>query len=322
MRAASPAAAAVAARIGAAAPRPGGPAPAPAAAAPLPRPPRMRRPVVLLLLLPATALFAVFFLMPLAVLALNSFYDYSRMAGIIETFTPRHYQAILGDLYYLEILGRTLRLALLSALAALALGYPIALYLTVAPPAQRAWIILAVLSPLLVSVIVRTFGWLIILGPNGLVDAALGAVGLDVPPLLHTETAVVIGLANVLMPFLVLSVATSLQAIDPAVPLAAATLGASPLRVFLSVTLPLSLPGVVSGLLIVFSLASSSFVTPSLLGGANYKVLSTMIYQQALVLQNWPFAAAFAVTLVLIVFLVLFVQTRAIEGGKYKVVFH
>jgi putative spermidine/putrescine transport system permease protein len=293
-----------------------------ALSAPAPRRPHARRPVVVLLLLPAGILFVVFFLLPLAGLLLNSFYDYSRMTGIVATFTTKQYASIFGDMFYLQILGRTLRLGLLAAVAALVLGYPIALYLTVASARQRGWIILAVLSPLLVSVIVRTFGWLIILGPNGMLDVAFKALGMAVEPLLHSEAAVVIGLANVLMPFLVLSVATSLQAIDPAVPLAASTLGASPLRVFLSVTLPLSLPGVVSGLLIVFSLASSSFVTPSLLGGANYKVLSTMIYQQALVLQNWPFAAAFAVTLVLIVFMVLFIQTRVIEGGKYKVVFH
>ena len=116
--------------------------------------------------------------------------------------------------------------------------------------------------------------------------------------------------------------ATSLQAIDPAVPFAASSLGASPWRNFLTITVPLSLPGVVSGLLIVFSLASSSFVTPALLGGSNYKVLATMVYQLAMVLQNWPFAAAIAVVLVLIVFLVLALQRRLIEGGKYGIVFH
>lgn len=300
----------------------GGTVTIPIAGSPAPRHPRRRRSVVLWLLLPAAALFLVFFLLPLTVLVVNSFYDYSRLGGIVQTFTAKQYLSIFGDLFYLEILGRTLRLALLSALAALVLGYPVALYLTVATARQRAWIILAVLSPLLVSVIVRTFGWLIILGPKGLLETALQSAGVDLPSLLHSEVAVVIGLANVLMPFLVLSVATSLQAIDPAVPLAAASLGANPLRVFFTVTLPLSLPGVLAGVLIVFSLASSSYVTPALLGGSNYKVLSTMVYQQAMVLQNWPFAAAFAVTLVLVVFLVLFLQTRAVEGGKYKVVFH
>lgn len=282
----------------------------------------LRVPLPLVLLLPATVLFVVFFLFPLGVLVANSFHDYSRLVGIIPEFTLKNYVRILSDSYYLEIALRTIRLAFVTSIVTLLIGYPVALYLTVATPRQRAWIILFVLSPLLVSVIVRTFGWLILLGSNGLVDTTLKSMGLGGATLLHTEGAVVAGLANVLLPFLVLSVATSLQAIDPAVPLAAASLGATPWRSFRAVTVPLSLPGVLSGLLIVFSLASSSFVTPALLGGSNYKVLSTMVYQQAMVMQNWPFAAAFAVALVLIVYVVLTIQRRALEGGKYGIVFH
>ncbi len=278
--------------------------------------------IPLLLLLPAGVLFIVFFVVPLAVLVVNSFHDYSRLTGMMPGFTFKNYLRILGDSYYLEIAGRTMRLSFITSVVTLIIGYPIALYLTVASARQRAWIILVILSPLLVSVIVRTFGWLILLGSNGLIDTAARSVGFAGFALLHTEAAVVAGLANVLMPFLVLSVATSLQAIDPAVPLAAASLGASPWRAFRTVTVPLSLPGVLSGLLIVFSLSSSSFVTPALLGGADYKVLSAMVYQQAMVLQNWPFAAAFAVALVLIVLVVLAVQRRVLEGGKYRVVFH
>jgi putative spermidine/putrescine transport system permease protein len=276
----------------------------------------------LLLLLPAVLLFVVFFVLPLSVLAINSFYDYSRLTGIIPTFTLKNYSRILGDTFYLEMVGRTLRLAFLTSCVTLIIGYPIALYLTIASARQRAWIILFILSPLLVSVIVRTFGWLIILGPNGLIHSMVAWLGFDGGVILHTETAVIAGLANVLLPFLVLSVATSLQAIDPAVPLAASSLGAGPWRVFRLITVPLSLPGIIAGLLIVFSLASSSFVTPALLGGSDYKLMSTMIYQQALILQNWPLAAAFAVVLVLVVFLMLLIQTRAIEGGRYRVVFH
>jgi putative spermidine/putrescine transport system permease protein len=283
---------------------------------------RPRLPAPLLLLAPALAIFLVFFVLPLGVLVVNSFHDYSRLTGIIPTFTLKNYVRILSDGFYLEIILRTLRLAFLTSCVTLIIGYPIALYLTVASARQRAWIILLILSPLLVSVIVRTFGWLIILGPNGLVHSLFLALGLQASVPLHSEGAVIAGLANVLLPFLVLAVATSLQAIDPAVPLAAASLGAGPWRVFRLVVFPLSLPGVIAGLLIVFSLASSSFVTPALLGGADYKVMSTMIYQQALILQNWPFAAAFAVVLVLVVFLVLLVQTRVIEGGRYRVVFH
>ncbi|MCO5089587.1 ABC transporter permease [Bosea sp. (in: a-proteobacteria)] len=279
-------------------------------------------PVVLLLLLPATLLFFMFFIVPLCMLVLNSFYGYSRLSGIVPVLSLDNYVAIFTDSYNISIIGRTLRLGLLTSVLTLLLGYPVALYLSIAPSYLRGFIILMVLSPLLVSVVVRTFGWLIILGPNGLIDTAFSALGIPIPPILHTEAAVVIGLANVLLPFLVLSVATSLQAIDPAVPLAASSLGANAWRVFWHVTLPLTLPGIMSGLLIVFSLASSSFVTPSLLGGSNYSVLSTTIYEQAMVMQNWPSAASFAVALVLIVFLVLLVQSRFVEGGKFKVVFH
>jgi putative spermidine/putrescine transport system permease protein len=282
----------------------------------------LRVPVAFLLLAPATLLFLAFFVAPLGVLATNSFYGYSRLTGIVAEPTLANYVRILGDAYYLEMIGRTVKLATLTSAVTLLIGYPVALYLTVAPARQRAWIILFILSPLLVSVIVRTFGWLILLGKNGLLDNTLQGLGLPGLVLLHTEAAVVMGLANVLLPFLVLSVATSLQAIDPAVPLAAASLGASPWRTFVSVTVPLSLPGVLSGLLIVFSLASSSFVTPALLGGSSYKVLSTMVYQQAMVLQNWPLAAAFAVALLVVVSVALAVQRRVIEGGRYRVVFH
>src|SRR5262245_45516452 len=285
------------------------------------RPPRVLV-LPLLLLLPALTLFLIFFVVPLSVLLVNSFHDYSRLTGIIPTFTVKNYNRVLWDVFHMEIILRTLRLAFLTSLVTLIVGYPIALYLTVTSPRQRAWIILFILSPLLISVIVRTFGWLIILGPNGLLHSIFSAAGLEGGVLLHSEGAVIAGLVNVLLPFLVLAVATSLQAIDPAVPRAAASLGAGPWRVFRLVVFPLSLPGVIAGLLIVFSLASSSFVTPALLGGADFKVMSTMIYQQALILQNWPLAAAFAVVLVLAVFLVLLAQTRAIEAGRYRMVFH
>lgn len=282
---------------------------------------RTRSAVPYILLVPAFTVFLLFFILPFLTLILNSFYDYSRLAGIQKTFTLKNYMTVWLDPYYLRIVGRTLRLAALTALVTVLIGYPVALYLGMATARARALIIFFVLSPLMVSVVIRTFGWLIILGPNGLVDNVIQSFGLPSASFLHTEFAVVLGLANVLLPFVVLSIATALQAIDPAVPLAAASLGARPSRVFLSVILPLSLPGVLAGLLIVFSLASSSFVTPAILGGAQFRVLSTVMYQQALVLQNWPFAASIAVALVLIVLIVLTLQTRIIERGRYKVVF-
>jgi putative spermidine/putrescine transport system permease protein len=280
-----------------------------------------RASVPYLLVLPATVVFVVFFIAPLVTLTINSFYDYGRLTGIVHVFTLKNYQRIWLDSFYLEIVGRTLRLASVTAVITILVGYPVALYLTLASARVRGIIIFLVLSPLLVSVLVRTFGWVMIIGPNGLLQSLLVPLGVDGVHFLHTEAAVIIGLVNVLMPFVVLAVVTALQAIDPAVPLAAASLGASPWRVFFKVTLPLSLPGLLAGMLIVFSLASSSFVTPAVLGGSQFKVLSTIMYQQALILQNWPFAAAVAITLVLIVLVVVTLQTNLAERGRFRAIF-
>ena len=280
-----------------------------------------RASVPYLLVLPASIVFAVFFITPLVTLTINSFYDYGRLTGIVHVFTLKNYQRIWLDGFYLDVIGRTLRLASITAVVTIIAGYPVALYLTIASARVRAVVVFLVLSPLLISVIVRTFGWVMIIGPNGLLDAILSVFGIKEVHFLHTEAAVVVGLVNVLLPFVVLAVVTALQAIDPAVPFAASSLGASPWRVFFNVTLPLSLPGLLAGLLIVFSLSSSTFVTPAVLGGSQYKVLSTIMYQQALILQNWPFAAAVAITLVLIVLVAVTLQTQIIERGRFRAVF-
>ncbi|MGE0225880.1 MAG: ABC transporter permease [Acetobacteraceae bacterium] len=273
-----------------------------------------------LLLLPAALLFGVFFVMPFVTLAINSLYDYGRLTGIIPIFTPKNYLKLWLDEYYLSVIGSTFRLSGLTAVITLIVGYPVALYLSLASPRAKSWVIALVLSPLLISVIVRTFGWAIIVGKNGLIDNIFLALGVQDMHCLHTEAAVIVGLVNVLTPFVVLSVATSLQSIDPAVPLAAASLGAGPFRVLWRVILPLSLPGILAGALIVFGLASATFVTPAVLGGAQFKVLSTLMYQQAIILQNWPFAAAIAVTLTLIVLVGQGLQTGLAERSRYGAV--
>jgi putative spermidine/putrescine transport system permease protein len=271
---------------------------------------------------PAALLYLLLFVAPFGNLTLYSFYDYSRLTGVIKVLSAKNYLRFWLDAFYLSILVRTLRVALLATVATLLVGYPIAVFMSRATPRVRGWVTLLILSPLLVSVVVRSFGWLIVLGPNGLIDSTLRAIGIADVKILHTETAIVIGLVNVFLPYLVLSVVASLQAIDPAVPRAAATLGARRWQVFWHVTLPLSLPGVLAGCLIVFSLGASAFVTPALLGGAEYKVLSVLIYQQTMILQNWPFGAAVAFALLLIVLLLITVQARLLERGRFGVVFH
>lgn len=189
-----------------------------------------RASVPYLLVLPASIVFAVFFITPLVTLTINSFYDYGRLTGIVHVFTLKNYQRIWLDGFYLDVIGRTLRLASITAIVTIIVGYPVALYLTIASARVRAVVVFLVLSPLLISVIVRTFGWVMIIGPNGLLDAIFSVFGINDVHFLHTEAAVVVGLVNVLLPFVVLAVVTALQAIDPAVPFAASSLGASPWR--------------------------------------------------------------------------------------------
>jgi len=275
---------------------------------------RSLQPYVLLLV--PGVLFVAFFVLPLITLLLNSFYSYSRMSGIVEEFSLGNYRRIIFDEYYLSIVLNTIRLGAVTALVAILVGYPVALYITAATPRMRAIVILSILSPLMISVIVRSFGWVLILGPRGLIESVLSLGGISGGNFMHTDAAVVVGLVNVLLPFVVLSVATSLQSIDAAIPLAASSLGASPWRNFRHVVLPLSLPGVYSGILIAFSLASSTFVTPAVLGGAQFKVLSTTLFQQAIVLHNWPFSAALAITLVLIVLLATGLQLKIADRGR------
>lgn len=283
---------------------------------------RLRVPAPWLLVVPAALLYLVLFVAPCGTLMLSSLYDYSRLSGIIKVLTVKNYLRFWLDPFYLSILVRTLRVSLIATLTTLLVGYPIAIFMSRATPRVRGWVTLLILSPLLVSVVVRSFGWLIILGPSGLIDSTLRAVGLAAVKTLHTEAAIVVGLVNVFLPYLVLSVAASLQAIDPAVPRAAASLGAGPWRVFWHVTLPLSLPGILAGCLIVFSLGASAFVTPALLGGAEYKVLSVLIYQQTMILQNWPFGAAIALALLVLVLLLVTMQARLLERGRFGIVFH
>ena len=188
---------------------------------------------------------------------------------------------------------------------------------------RRAYLTLVILAPLLISVVVRSFGWLVILGPNGLVNSALRGLGLIDEPLrlLYTETAIALGLVHVFLSFMVLSVAAALGRIDPAVLRAAASLGAGPIRTFLRVVLPLSLPGVAAGSVIVFTLSASAFITPALLGGPRVKVMSYLAYQQTMLLSDWPYGAAIALVLLAMTSAGVLVYLRLLESGRLGVVF-
>jgi putative spermidine/putrescine transport system permease protein len=198
------------------------------------------------------------------------------------------------DAFGLAVLGDTLWLGLQVTLLSLVLGYALAWTYLRVPSKFQTLVIFIVMMPLLTSVVVRTFAWVVILGRQGIVNTALADLGWIEEPLklLYTRGGLVVALANVQLPLMVLPLITALQKLDPNLEQASAALGASAWRTFALITLPLSLPGIVAGALLTFAASVTAFISQSLIGGGQMLFMPMYIYQQASSLQNWPFAAA------------------------------
>jgi putative spermidine/putrescine transport system permease protein len=292
-----------------------------------PKPRRPRRAsagwVPYLLVSPVFVWFAIFFVVPLILLAVLSFRGYVPTKGITDTFTLAHYTKFLTDGFYLGVLWRTLKLALLVTAISLLLGYPEAYYLTLVTGKRKAAFLALILSPLFVSAVIRTFGWMIVLAPHGLLNTLLERLHLIDSPVkfMYSEKGIVIGLVHVLMPYMVLSIYSSLVNRNRDLERAAQSLGAHPVTTFLKVTLPLSLPGILAGTLIVVTLSVSAFVTPAMLGGTRVRVIPFVTYEQFMVLLNWPFGSVAAMVLLAIVVSAVMLYHRWLEHGKWAEVF-
>lgn len=255
-----------------------------------------RRAAAILLAVPLLFLLA-FFAVPFAVVAIDSMRVSNGAFGLAQ------YAKLVEDWFYLEVLWFTFRVSLWVTLASFVIGYAIAYVMT--RVVRRRWIrrllYIIVITPLFTSNIVRSFGWMIILGRSGLVNQSLMGAGVIERPLvlLNSELSIVIGMTYIMTPFMVLTVAAVLQNIDSSLEDAARDLGATPLLSFLKVTFPLSVPGVIAGALIVFTLSVSAYVTPSILSGGKKTVMAMLIYQQYATIFNFQFGAALAVALLL-----------------------
>ena len=240
-----------------------------------------------------------FMIVPLAMTAVLSFQTYQSGVGASGPATLENYLQVVADPYYVEIFLRTFGLSLAVTILCLLIGAPEAYILHRMRSPWKTIFLIVVLGPLLISVVVRTLGWALLLGRNGIVNTVLLWLGVIQSPfrMLYTIHAVMIGMVHVLVPFMVIAVWTSLQRLDPRVPLAAVSLGASQWTTFRRIILPLTLPGVLSGSLIVFALAASSYATPAILGGRQLKVVGTATYDEFLIKLNWPLGAALAVCL-------------------------
>ncbi|MCL8382778.1 ABC transporter permease [Xanthobacter aminoxidans] len=256
------------------------------------------------LALPLAAFFTLFFIAPLGLLVAISFETERQMTG---TLGLGQYAAFLTDGLNLAVLRDTLLVGAKATLLCLLFGYPLAWLCTRVSARWQAVLIFLVVLPIVTSVVVRTFAWIVILGRHGIVNEAILALGLSAQPLklLFSETGVVIVLAQVQMPLMVLPLITTLQRIDPNLESASQALGAGAWRTFFKVTLPLSLPGIIAGTILTYTACVTAFVTQSLIGGSRLLFMPMMIFQQAMDLQNWPFAAAVSVIFMVSVLLIV-----------------
>ncbi|MBM3220758.1 MAG: ABC transporter permease [Candidatus Rokubacteria bacterium] len=238
------------------------------------------------------------------------------------TVTFHHYARFLSDGFYLGVLWDTLVLGVIVTAIALLLGYPLAYHLARTRSRWKPLLIVCILSPLLVGIVIRCYGWMILLADRGLINATLVERGWIAKPLplMYNTFGVAIALVHVFLPFMILSLTGVLKRIDPALLEASQTLGASRVRTFVEVTLPLSLPGILAGSLLTFSLAISSFVVPILLGGFKVQVLPMIVYEQVLSVFDWPFGAANAFVLLVISVALIAVYIKVTERALRGIV--
>ena len=272
-----------------------------------------RAPTPWLLVSPATLLFLGLVVLPLILTVILSFHAYDHTSGIQNSFTFKHYLTVFSDDYYLTIFWRTLRLAALTTLICAVIGAPEAYVLARMGDPWRSIFLLVIIGPLLVSVVVRAFGWSMLLGSAGLLNQTLQALGLSPVRLLYTETAIVIALVHVMLPFMVIPVWTALQKLDPMVEAAAWSLGASRFTALRRIVLPQVSLGMLSGSLIVFGLSASAFAIPGLLGGRRLKMAATLVYDEYMSELNWPLGAAIAIIVLLANLVIMLGYNRLVE---------
>jgi putative spermidine/putrescine transport system permease protein len=250
------------------------------------------------LLLPALTVVIVLLALPIFYLLSFSFFDANDGPIVVGGFTLQNYKAIFADSYYWRIFGKTLALSAVTTLVSAVIGYSLAYFIW----QQRRWqslLLVIILSPLLISIVVSSYGWLALLGKNGLVNQTLIGLGLITAPLqlLYSNATIVVGLVHITLPFMVLSILAALERIEPAVQEAAATLGANRYRTQWSVILPLARPGFASGMSIVFCLSLSAYVTPAMLGPSGPNFVTTLIYNEFVTQLHWSTGAALAAIL-------------------------
>lgn len=262
---------------------------------------------------PAVLFLLLFFIAPLIDNTINSL---ESGAG----WSAANYVRLVTDGYYLSVIGRTLWVSFLATVICILIGYPIAYHLVRHSGRLSTLLIFLLVAPLMTSIIMRTYGWQVILARGGMLNAMLEGMGLIERPLrlINSPVSVMIGLVHILVPYMVISIAAVLQSVDRRLEEAANILGAGPVRTFVNVTLPLSVPGIVTGSIIVFMMCNGSFLTMLLLGNNSVVTLPVLIYQQFTLVGDAKFSAAMGNILLVLALICLFLQLRLVrpKGGR------
>ncbi len=268
----------------------------------------MSKKQVYIMLIPTILVMLVFFMFPLLVVLYNSF------LGSDGSLTLESYKTFFTDPYYYSVLGTTLKISILTTIITLVIGYSIAYYVT--RVIKKKWwkriSYIIIISPLFTSAVVRSFGWMIILGNNGFINNLLMNLGIINSPisLLYNEVGITIGLIYILAPFMILSLISVLQNIDRNLDDAASDLGLTPFKTFIKVTFPISYPGILSGSVMVFSLAISAYVTPAMMSGGKVEVLAMLVYDQMMQVFNYQLGSSIS-------FIMLFVSLVILALNNY-----
>lgn len=261
---------------------------------------------------------AIMLLLPMALIAMYSFTEPGNSI-ISFSFTLDHYIKFFTDPDFLLILWRSIMIAVKTTVICLLLGYPVAYLIARSKERVQNILVLCITIPMWINMLVRTYAWIGLLSEGGLIQRIFSLIGFGNTELLYTEAAVLLGMVYNFLPFMILQINTSLCKMDHSLLEAGADLGASPVQTFLRITLPLSLPGVINGITLVFLPAVSSFFIPKLLGGGQYFLIGNMIENQFITVGEWNFGSAISMIMAIIMML-LMMAVRKIEihnqGGK------
>ncbi|OZI63373.1 ABC transporter permease [Bordetella genomosp. 11] len=261
-----------------------------------------------LLLAPALIFLAIFFVYPLLGMLARS------LAGPHHGIGLANYGRLLAEPVWLQIIWITFQIGLMTTLCTLVLGYPLAYLLSALRPRTAGLLMILVIVPYFTSILVRTYAWMVLLGTDGILNRLLVRLGaVDAPiPLMYNRFAVLLGMTYVLLPYMVLALYSVMRGIDSSLLRAAHSLGASRLSAFTRIFLPLSMPGVAAGGLIVFILSLGFFITPALMGGDRDAMISMIIQQQVETYFDWPFASTLATVLLALTLVAFFVYERVV----------